>query len=367
MKLARLFSLALLSGLLLLPACDGGGGGTDGGGGTPDGGDECTAGAETSCTEHFHCKARSVCEEDRGGTICNLADRGGDGMCTFESLAIPGSGDFEVPDVSCYATPATPAGPAMVNFRGCVDVFGLDLDTSGGLVVTVYRMSDGATGTPLGTATSDVDSAFTGLNCSNGGAFDLGAEVVPTNTTLIVKVTDATGEFADTYEYGVVLRADRAAADPAGLQAIEEPATVIAVSTYQVFPQTAGISAGIDGADDLTDGVGRAALAGTISACNRREMANIIVEIDGMDASRIVDSEAGVEGRLAFTDGNENPDVRRSATNIDGVFAAINIKAGTRTLTLKHTLNGTVETLATYTVPVFPDSVTLFSPQGALP
>ncbi|RMG13253.1 MAG: hypothetical protein D6729_15205, partial [Deltaproteobacteria bacterium] len=264
--------------------------------------------------------------------------------------------------------PTPPAGPATVRLRGCVTTFGLDQDTHSGLEISFYRLADGVDSTPLATVQSGQDMDVLGAGCPSGGAFDTAAEVIPTNTALIVKVRDTrpSPEFVDTYVYGAVLWADRAS-DVDGLQTISEEVIVIAVTTYQVFPQTAGITAGIEGSDDLQDGVGRGALAGTVYDCAGNAVANLRVGIDNMDEKRVVDAEGGVFGKLGFTDGVENPDPARETTNIDGLYAAINVKPGTRTLTLAAMRDGMASEFATFQVPVFADSVTIFSPQGALP
>ena len=366
----RIVPLATVSMFTALFACSGGGtsapdGGTgaDAGQGS-DAGPSCTPAAEYTCTEHFHCKNRAVCE--RRSSVCSKANQGGTGTCTTESLAM---GDpLAPPELGCYATPpAPPAGPALVRLRGCVTTFGLDQDTDNGLEISIYTVADGTEGTPLVTVTSGAAMDILGQSCPDKGAFDTGAENVPTNTPLILKVTDprANPEFVSTYVFGGVVAADRAM-DVDGLRTVTEEAIVIAVTTYQVFPQTAGITAGIEGSDDLKDGMGRGALAGSISDCNGRLIANAVVRIDNMDAQRVVDAQGGIFGKLGFTDGAENPDPARETTNIDGLYAAINIAPGLRTLSLATISEGAETPLATFEVPVFADSVTIFSPQGAL-
>jgi hypothetical protein len=347
---------ALLSAAALLFSACGPGGGENGNGET-----ECLQAQEIPCTSHGQCRVSSAC--DTGYSVCDLASVGGDAVCTTDAW---GEETGNSADLSCWlAAPALPEGPAQVRMIGCVNAFGLAFDTDGGLEVSFHTLEDGLESTPLAVTTSAFETDLLGTSeCEDRGAFATDAEALPTNTRLIARVRDTRNppDFANTLRWDFVLRADEAQTVD-GVATVRDDVTVIAVSTYETFPQTAGITTGIEGYEDLTDGVGNGAIAGKLHDCNGEALANVAVTIDGQIGERDVDEG----GRIVFMNGTESPELNRRRTHVDGLYASLNIEPRNRTLTISAEVDGETVDLGTWEAPVLPDTVTLFNIYGLPP
>lgn len=328
------------------------------------------------------------------------------------------------PDLSCVGA-ADPLGtPALVTFTGCVASFGLSAQ-SDDLTVTVLReVPVGASVAtdpgydlmgPPGAQVENTPNAFVGQTlslrvaseeCQDEGKFTVVG--VPTETALIVRVTDQhypenEREYIDTYQYNAILRndavrsgptlaepivADTSACTPATCFVVDEVNT-IGRATFRTVALAAGVS-GIRGDDDLYDGSGQGHLAGEVQDCTSKDtVQNAVVELDlgyrklayfnvGFPPDRDDIDDAKVEGT-------------RTRTNGDGLYAAIavDVQAGGQAVkvgaaitesvcgadgickctdgaanpayTAADSGEGVSTVLATRTVYVFPDSITILT------
>jgi hypothetical protein len=178
--------------------------------------------------------------------------------------------------------------------------------------------------------------------CPDLGAFTL--ENVPTETPMIIRVTDqqfAAEErrYVDTYQYNMVLRnsAIRTGAsvssplvtDPAttcmaaGSCFVNDEVNTIFTTTFRSIPPAAGVSF-IPGADDLYDGTGEGHLAGEVQDCTSTDkVQNAVVALDLMPR-KVAYFNVGFP---PDPDDLDDPKVEgtRTRTNGDGLYAAIGI------------------------------------------
>jgi hypothetical protein len=137
---------------------------------------------------------------------------------------------------------------------------------------------------------------------------------VPTNRRLAFKGSGLENRWRDTWEYGMFARADLVQEG-----SIEIDANIVAASTWQTIPPAVGFPGGIDDANG--------AVAGAIRDC-------------GVEGSRrpwlVENATAGfafltTRTRLAYFNGNPNnrlPNSSQVDTNMDGLFAAVNLPPG---------------------------------------
>ncbi|MCK6551973.1 hypothetical protein L6R52_39445 [Myxococcota bacterium] len=327
------------------------------------------------------------------------------------------------PDFSCVRQ-ADPLGtPALVTFTGCVASFGLAAQ-SDDLTVTVLReVPVGASvatdpgydlmGDP-GAQLENTPNAFVGQTiservateeCQDEGKFSVVG--VPTETPLIVRVTDQhypsnEREYIDTYQYNVILRnavvrsgptladaivADTSACTPATCFVVDEVNT-IGVATFRTVSLAAGVS-DVRGDDDLYDGSGQGHLAGEVQDCTSEDtVQNAVVGLD-------VAYRKLAYFNVGFMDRDNIDDAKvegtRSRTNADGLYAAIavDVQAGGQAVKVGAAITASVcgadgvckcvdgatnpaytaadsgegdsTVLATRTVYVFPDSITILT------
>lgn len=282
------------------------------------------------------------------------------------------------PDVGCFTTPVALGPSQTVTARGCVSIFGVGRTIKQGMFLEVYGIDQnpGPGGdTPRYGAAPDRKVPLIldpQSGCESQGRYEF--PNLPTNTPLIFKTYDTeTGPnktAVDAYQYNVVLRQDRHDPDMDGIYEFE--ANMIFVATYTSIPNVAGKT--IEGQTNVSDGVGRAALAGEVRDCTGvTSMANATVGGSCIDAA----------AKIVYFNGatDPQPDVSRAAlgTNGDGLYSVVNVKASRvdsngatvpgfqQEVEGKVLVNGTVLSAGKATVWVFPDSVTIFSPQGLLP
>ncbi len=274
------------------------------------------------------------------------------------------------PDFGCYMT-ADALGPSRpVRAHGCVAIFGVGNEVKPGLQLSIYGITQnpGVDMPMYGTSDIAVDAAS---GCESKGTWR--AMNLPTNTPLIFKTFDTeTGlnkTAVDSYQYNVVLRADRHDRDNDG--DFEFEANMVFVGTYTSIPALAGRT--IVGGTNITDGIGRAAMAGEFRDCQERSVGGATMFGSCVDQS----------AKLTYFNGAEDPQpdvTRTTGTQTDGLFAIVNIKASRENpaggpelkgqrmeMEGKVRIGGQVYSAGKAQVWTFPDSVTIYSPQGLLP
>jgi hypothetical protein len=245
-----------------------------------------------ACYQLDACRCDAWAAGDDDGEIETMVDAA--------NMALQAAGsDFQIDDGSldgCYA------------FIGnCVDI--TDPDLKGACEARVAEVSGiaGATtlifGHTLSTENED-GSEFAQFSIDN----------VPTNTLFAYKTSGRETRWRDTWEYGLYTRADLIVGDSMRIDT-----NAVSASTWQTIPPAVGFAGGID---DLNG-----AVAGAIRDC-------------GVEGGRVpwnvVHATAGfsfisAQTRLAYFNGNPNnrlPAGGRIDSNIDGLFAAINLPPG---------------------------------------
>lgn len=355
----RVIGFILASFLIL--GCNGNGNGTDGGG------EKCadlTCSSTETCVNESICvpvpaKPANACEEGAKEGIfevigpadlsCHNAQ-----ICTQDADCPQDAAAAQMVCRGGFCGIAAPAGPQAVTFRGCVDAFGIG-DTTDEMRVALYRYDQN----PQGTSTWDVATTTDGAHCEYWGAFEF--TDVPTNTPLILKSYDAQDDFVVTYKYNLILWADLAqdeggtfvfdtktiVSDPrTGLDVPLNPWRGYAISqtTYDIILMAAGIT-------ELPETHG--AIAGTLRDCGYREMENVTCGF--IDEPRV----------LAYMSNSENPrpDKALSATNTNGMYAAMDIPEGSHRVSCLAQGASSTEfvPLGEYDVKVFPHAVTILS------
>jgi hypothetical protein len=245
-----------------------------------------------ACYQLDACRCDAWAAGDDDGEIAAMVD------AANRALETAGS-DFEIAEGSlegCYA------------FIGnCIDI--TDPELKGiceGRVAANSGLSDATTlifGHTVSTENED-GSEFAQFSIDN----------VPTNTIFAYKTSGRESRWRDAWEYGLYTRADLVVD---GSMRIDTNA--VSASTWQTIPPAVGFAGGID---DLNG-----AVAGAIRDCG----------VEGGRAPwNVVHATAGfsfisAQTRLAYFNGNPNnrlPAGGRIDSNIDGLFAAINLPPG---------------------------------------
>jgi hypothetical protein len=314
-------------------------------------------------------------ECDVGGAVMPIpSDESGAAI----NAQVAGGGEI---DLSCIGTPPEVTASTQVRLQGCIDVFGLGDRAKSGITVAVF--ADGQnpkTDVPefgeveiavqedvgdLDCAGADANEpACLSLGCDRKGAYAI--EGIPTHVPLTMRVSK-TGDstIIDTYSWGIVLDyLDNEAVD--GI--VTYDANLIYSSTWDSIPTLAGRL--IDGGLDVSDGVGRAVIAGEIHDCQDRLVEGASVTTDQTDAIT----------KITYFDGNDEdpkPRLSRLSTNSDGLYVVLN--ATTDAGSDLHTITaGIVEpgcagdecacvSLGTRTIRAFPDSVSIVTLRGDFP
>lgn len=283
------------------------------------------------------------------------------------------------PDFTCVGNPRSVGASTNVTLEGCIDVFGVGNDAKSGTELAVFAAdADPSTATPLAIGVVAVRNQAGGLTCDGADAsapaclaFDCGSKgyyrlgaVVPTHVPLNFSVkhpTDTT--VIDTYLYGLVFFNEEATD---GVVKYETP--MIFRSTWDSIPTLGGRQ--ITGGQDVTDGVGRAVVAGEIHDCNDELVEGASVSIPTFDSTMSV----------AYFDGDPDdpkPDLRRITTANDGLYVLLNVitDAGAN----EHVVSAgirepgcsgddcTCQSAGTRTIRAFPDSVTIVTFRGDFP
>jgi hypothetical protein len=359
MKRFKVFSAAGLLGALAFAGCNGNGNGSDGGQ-HPCGSLTCTSGQacinDTVCVPHATDPANAAEEEEDVFHVLGPADL----SC---HNAEPCSADTDCPQdhsgtqLRCkqgFCAIASPEGPETVTFRGCVDAFGIG-DTTHQMRVALYRGNQDPTGSTQWDQATFEDKT----DCEYWGAFEF--ENVPTNTPLILKTYDEHDTFVVAYKYNLILWADLAkdegggnfvfdtrdtASDPrTGLDIPLYPWRAFAISqtTYNVILLAVGIT-------NLPENSG--GVAGTVRDCHYHEMQH--VRCGFVDKPGIV---------TYFTNAaSPAPDDSIHATNVNGIYAAIDLPAGDHVMAcLARDQEGNQVMLGEFPVKIFPHGITLIS------
>jgi len=359
-KILCIFAATLV---LLAAGCSGNGNGNGDGGQTECGDQYCTS-SET-CVADAICvpnatSAANACEENEH----DLFDVIGPAELGCHNVELCASEDDCPEDDSgeslvCrdgYCGIAAPAGgglPETVTFRGCIDAFGLS-DTTDTMHAALYLGSED----PSGASDWDVAATKDDANCEFWGAFEF--EDVPTNTPLILKTYDPQEKFVMTYKYNLVLWADLATDAGGGdwvfdtRASVSDPRTgqeisldpwrgyAILQSTYDVILMTVGVT--------LPENAG--GIAGTIRDCGYHELQN--VRCSTADKAEVL---------TYFTNAEDpRPDHSRDSTHTNGIYAAINIPAGTHKVACQAlNSDGEQVPLGVYSVDVFGHAITILS------
>lgn len=265
--------------------------------------------------------------------------------------------DGTAANFACIDSPEVWPQSMAVTMHGCLDVFGL----GSRVVATTLKLAvfgidqDPTSEEPEYGDTVIETTSNEAVACEKGAYYRL--EGVPTSTPLLVKVWDTRRDesmiVVDSYQYGVLL-------DPADIEfgpMVEFDANVIYSATYTALPTTAGQP--IEGWDSLTDGVGRAVIAGETKDCDGKTIAYAMVD------GPCIDDRA----KIIYTIGEDcdQPDTSLSSTSECGTYGILNMPEGWHVIeAFVNTANG-VKSLGTAEVYVFPDSVTIWSPQGPPP
>jgi hypothetical protein len=269
----------------------------------------------------------------------------------------------------------------VVLMHGIVDLFGEGNDTLG-VSVTLYAVDDvnGAAlagpveaSTPC-TAAEDPEAAPSGAECPAGvwclaipaGTFCGEAEDpamnslvpvgtgpensflsyyeiadVPAGVPLVAKNEQnmAADPLVDTYQYDVVLSDEGAGQD-------EQNVNIITFAAWLSIPATTSVTM-------ITPGNG--VIAGTIHDCDDIRIGNATIGFS---------SRPGVIAYFNGVFGDPTPDPSRTlGTNIDGIYAALDIAPGVVRAEAEAYVGG-VLSAGGYDVQVFPDSVTLLTLRG---
>lgn len=325
------------------------------------------------------------------------------------------------PDFSCKGMNEPLGTSHRVTFTGCVTSFGLSAQSDALTVTALLEASGTDPGYDLfgvpGMQTEKTPSAFVAKTisrlvdsseCPDLGAFTL--ENVPTETPLIIRVTDQqfpTEErrYVDTYQYNIVLRnslirsggteTSPLVTDPAATCAtagacfVVDDVNTIFTTTFKTIPPAAGVSF-IPGSDDLYDGMGEGHLAGEVQDCTSLDkVQNAVVALD-VQPRKVAYFNVGFPPDPDDLD-DAKVEGTRTRTNADGLYAAIGIgvteggqavkvgaaittsvcgadgickcegDAANPAYTAADTGEGESTVLATRTVFVYPDSITIMT------
>jgi hypothetical protein len=354
----RVFGFILAAGLI--SGCNGNGNGSDGGG------EPC---ADSFCSSRETCVNESICvpvptkpaNACQEGAQENIYEVVGPAdlachnaaVCTQDAECPQDASQAQLVCQQGFCGVAAPQGPQTVTFRGCVDAFGIG-DTTHQMRVALYRTNQD----PTGASTWDVATFDDQAHCEYWGAFEF--ENVPTNTPLILKSYDDQGDFVVTYKYNLILWADLAK-DEGGTFVFDTKSTIsdprtgseislnpwrgyaISQTTYDIILLAAGIS-------ELPETHG--AIAGTIRDCGYHEMQNVTCGV--VDEPRVLTYMSNQE--------SPRPDMSLSGTNVNGMYAAMDIPEGSHKVScLAQDSQNAQVLLGEYQVKVFPHAVTILS------
>ena len=348
---------------VLIGGCNGGNGnGSDGGG------EKCgalTCSSSETCVNDSICvriptKPANACEESTTEEGIYHAIGPADLACHNQELC---TADADCPQDAAgtrlvcrsgFCGVPAPQGPATVTFRGCVDAFGIS-DTTDEMRVALYRYNQD----PQGASTWDVATFNDEAHCNEWGAFEF--TDVPTNTPLILKSYDDLNAFVVTYKYNLILWADLAQDEGGGnfvfdtRDTVTDPRTgqdvsldpwrgyAISQTTYDVILLAAGIS-------ELPETHG--AIAGTVRDCGYHELENATCGF--VEEPRVLTYMSNAE--------SPRPDKALSASNVNGMYAAMDIPEGSHKVScLAQDAQGAEVLLGEYDVKVFPHAVTILS------
>jgi hypothetical protein len=283
------------------------------------------------------------------------------------------------PNLACIGNPRVVGPSTQVTVEGCIDVFGVGNDAKSGTEIAVFQNDvDPTTATPIATGVVAVRNQASTLACDGADqnapaclALDCGSKgyyrltsTVPTHQPLVMVIRHPTDtSVIDTYLYGHMFFSD-AAVD--GVVKYEAP--MIFRSTWDSIPTLSGRQ--IAGGQDVTDGEGRAVIAGEIHDCDDVIIEGAAVSVPTLDSTM----------RVAYFDGNTEdpkPDLRKSSTGEDGLYVLLNMPtdpgANVHVVTAGIREPGcagdecTCQSAGSRTVRAFPDSVTIVTLRGDHP
>jgi hypothetical protein len=282
----------------------------------------------------------------------------------------------------CVVETAGMAAGAPVTMRGVVDLFGEGNDTLG-TTVTVYLVDDVNGAAVAGPVTAGMPCTMpedpaappSGAECAPGvwcltipagdfcgAAEDPAAQVttpvgtgpensfksyyeipsVPTGTSLVAKVVRGTAQdlLVDTYQYDVFLMDEGGGVD-------DQEVNIITYAAYITIPSTTVVG---------MVPAGHGSVAGTIHDCDDLRIGNASVGFS---------TTPGVIAYFNGVFGDPTPDPSRVVgTNIDGIYAGLDLPAGLVRLQAQALVGGTVTNVGGFDLEVFPDSVTLLTLRG---
>lgn len=276
------------------------------------------------------------------------------------------------PDLSCVDNPVQLEAGSSVTAEGCVDIFGLGGKAKTGLRIAFYDATQDPTvdqpqygDTEILTKSGGSEEAAA---CSKEGWYT--KDALPTNRPLIIKVYDtATGPAQTaipTYTYLEILPAELVVDG-----VIEYEANLIYKTTYDSIPTLGGRR--VDGQQIIYDGEGRGVIAGEVHDCNGELVEGASVSSSRMDSNT----------RVAYFNGDEDdpsPDLGITTTNYDALYTVLN--AATDEGANDHEIVAAILDPACTeadladcecvkaggaSIRVFPDSVSIFSPEGTFP
>ena len=320
---------------------------TDGGTATDDGGTAaCTSAdvASTPCTTHSDCDFSGKCEA--GKALCNKTTK----KCTSEAIYYAKVEDLapSALDLSCYGkAPSLSATPATVTVSGCLVPFGVDASTTG-IVVSLFDPQ--SLTAPIATFTTVAGSTLTPpIVCSDDkyGAFRF-TNIATAKRFVAKAVGDA--KFHATYRFNVAY--DGADAVSGVISGKHAEINIISETTWGTIPPLLGLSSGIT--------KGNAAVAGAIQDCAGNAIANAQVVID----PKPVGTRFGYFNTVVD---DPKPSLSRHATNLNGLYTAINMPPQTFTVKASVVQNGQTIDLGSYAGASFADSVTILSITRPLP
>lgn len=276
------------------------------------------------------------------------------------------------PDLSCVDNPVQLGASSDITVEGCVDIFGLGGKAKTGLRIAFYDATqDPTTDEPeygdAPIATKSEGSAEAAA-CSKEGWYT--KDGVPTNRPLIIKVYD-TDEGVSQTAIPTYTYFEHFPSEGVVDGVFEYEANLIYKTTYDSIPTLGGKR--VDGQQIIYDGEGRSVIAGEVHDCNGELVQHASVSSSRFDSST----------RVAYFNGDEEdptPDLAITATNSDALYTILN--AATDVGANDHNIVAAIldpacteEDLAecdcvkagAATIRVFPDSVSILSPEGTFP
>jgi hypothetical protein len=347
-------------------------GGQDGG----PGGSNVTCASAPALADTFSactsCTPASSCADTRPiNACCAWVEAPEQAVARGLNLHYYSSSDPTV-DLGCLAAPATPGTPQTITITGHVKLFSSGQD-SAGVKVEVFQEGpngDGSLGSPVGTAftTTNDDATDPPLqplvtwlsNCADPGCKFRSYSIpgVPTETRLIVKTSDASGQpttWADLYDYNIYFSNGAVS----GGQVEYDPSAVAVTDINTVATAAGGFTVKPD----------KGLLAGEVHDCGD-------VRLSGA----MVDTDATHEGPMFYFTDNEAdplPDQERGpkgeGTSELGLFGALNLDTGApihiSAIGVIPTPDGKTEDalLGSYTIQVYAGAVTALSFRGRRP